>query len=149
MCNLFTVSSNASFWTLYNLELPTPKTIFNDISIVANVHRFTSAQTYCYLLSEAHMILRKALLLKKWTTIDENVKLIMTAKTNMEDVVETYRTSCALLGDHFILCSSEEDYSLAIPYYKMARIMPVDVLKRVKKIQEQANSHVRYKNRVY
>lgn len=135
-------SSNASFWTLYNLELPTPKTIFNDISIVANVHRFTSAQTYCHLLSEAHMILRLALLLKKWRVVDENVKLIILAKSNLEDIVETYRTSCALLGDHYILCTNEEDYKLAVPYYKMARIMPVDVLKRVKKVQEQANSNV-------
>ncbi|KAK9874409.1 hypothetical protein WA026_002756 [Henosepilachna vigintioctopunctata] len=35
-------SSNAVYWTLYSLELPSPKTIFNDISIVASTHRFSS-----------------------------------------------------------------------------------------------------------
>ncbi|XP_018568137.1 uncharacterized protein LOC108908554 [Anoplophora glabripennis] len=133
-------SSNASFFTLYNLELPSPKTVFNDISIVANVHRFTSALTYCHLLSEAHMVLRMALLLKKWTMTDDNVKLIIQAKRNNEDVIETYRTSCALLGDHYIMCYNEDEYRLAIPYYKMARVMPFEVLKRVKKVQEQSNN---------
>lgn len=134
-------SSNASFLTLYNLELPSPKMIFNDISIVANVHRFTSVQTYCHLMSEAHMVLRLTLLLKKWTMTDDNVKLIIAKKSNNDDVIETYRISCALLGDHFVMCSNEDDYSLAVPYYKMARVLPAEVLKRVKKIQEQSGNH--------
>lgn len=96
-------SSTASYWTLYNLELPTPKTIFNDISILANAHRFTSSQTYCHLMSEAHVILRVALVMRKWDVVDENVKLIMSVKSNIDDVIETYRTSCALLADHYIM----------------------------------------------
>ncbi|KAJ8939346.1 hypothetical protein NQ318_005707 [Aromia moschata] len=142
--NIFVCSSNASFLTLYNLELPSPKTIFNDISIMANVHRFTSAQTYYHLMSEAHMVLRIALLLKKWTMTDDNVKLIIQAKGNNEDLIETYRTSCALLGTIWLCalcrCYNEEEYSLSVPYYKMARVMPFEVLKRVKKIQEQSNN---------
>ncbi|RZC40531.1 Hermansky-Pudlak syndrome 3 protein -like protein [Asbolus verrucosus] len=134
-------SSNAAYWTLYNLELPTPKTIFNDISIVANVHRFTSSQTYCHLMSEAHVILRVALVLKKWGVVEENVKLILAVKSNDDDVIETYRTSCALLADYYIMCCNEEDYALAIPYYKMARITPFEAMRRVKKIQEQSNNH--------
>ncbi|CAH2008089.1 unnamed protein product [Acanthoscelides obtectus] len=133
-------SSNASFLTLYNLELPAPKMIFNDISIVANVHRFTSVQTYCHLMSEAHMILRMVVLLKKWCLTDENVKLVVPVKLNNDDVIETYRTSCALLGDHFIMCNNENEYSLAIPYYKMARVLPHEVLRRIKKIQEQSGN---------
>lgn len=89
---------------MYKLELPTPKTIFNDISIVATVHRFTSAQTYCHLMSEAHMILRTNLLLTKWLKQEQgNVSVVAAQKRNVEDVAETYRVSCALLGDHFIL----------------------------------------------
>lgn len=89
---------------MYKLELPTPKTIFNDISIVANVHRFSSAQTYCHLMSEAHMILRTNLLLIKWLKKDEgNVSLVLPQKRNLDDLADVYRVSCALLGDHFIL----------------------------------------------
>ncbi|CAG9861597.1 unnamed protein product [Phyllotreta striolata] len=134
-------SSNASFLTLYNLELPSPKMFFNDISIVANVHRFTSVQTYCHLMSEAHMVLRVVLLVKKWTMTEDSVKLIMPKKGNNDDVIETYRVSCALLGDHFVMSSNEDDYSLAIPYYKMARVLPAEVLKRVKTIQDQSRNH--------
>ncbi|CAG9830670.1 unnamed protein product [Diabrotica balteata] len=133
-------SSNASFLTLYNLELPSPRMIFNDISIVANVHRFTSVQTYCHLMSEAHMVLRVVLLLKKWIMTDDNVKLAICRKYNKDDVVETYRTSCALLGDHFIMCNYEDDYVLAVPYYKMARVILGEVLVRVKKLQEQSGN---------
>lgn len=102
--NIYYSSSTTSTWTMYKLELPNPKTIFNDISIVANVHRFTSAQTYCHLMSEAHMILRTNLLLTKWTCSQEgNVNSVVPQKRNVEDLAETYRISCALLGDHFIL----------------------------------------------
>ncbi|CAG9770856.1 unnamed protein product [Ceutorhynchus assimilis] len=133
-------SSTASFITLYTLELPTPKVVFNDISIVASVHRFTSAQTYCHLVSEAHMILRMGLMLKKWWIGDDsNVKLIMEKRTASEELVETYRLSCALLGDHYMMCPSEDNYVLAIPYYKMALINPLEVLDRVKKLQLQSN----------
>lgn len=78
--------------------------MFNDISIVANVHRFSSAQTYCHLVSEAHMILRMGLMLKKWNIADDsNVKLALEKRSANEDLVETYRLSCALLGDHYIM----------------------------------------------
>lgn len=100
---LLAFSSNASFLTLYNLELPSHKTIFNDISIVANVHRFTSVLTYRHLMSEAHMVLRLALLLKKWTITEDSVKLIIQKNSNTDDLIEIYRTSCALLGDHYIM----------------------------------------------
>ncbi|XP_076256729.1 uncharacterized protein LOC143194058 [Rhynchophorus ferrugineus] len=133
-------SSTASFLTLYSLELPCPKVIFNDISIVANVHRFTSAQTYCHLISEAHMILRMALMLKKWSiTEDSMVKLILEKRNTYGDIVETYKLSCALLGDHYIMCNNEESYVLAVPYYKMAGVNPLNVLKRVKSLQEQCH----------
>lgn len=127
---------------MYTLKLPSPKTIFNDISLVANVHRFTSAQTYCHLVSEAHMILRLALLLTKWTTAQDNVALVSPCKRNSEDAVETYRTSCALLGDHYMMSSCEGEYQLGLPYYKMAGIQPNEALKRMKKVQLQANSFV-------
>lgn len=96
-------SSTAAYWTLYSLELPTPKTVFSDISIVANSHRFTSVQTYCHLMNEAHMILRASLILAKWNFSEGNVSLILVRKMHDEDVKEAYRTSCALLGDHFVM----------------------------------------------
>lgn len=39
-------------------------------------------------------------------------------------------------------CSNEDSYILAIPYYRMAVINPLEVLKRVKKLQEQSNTQV-------
>uniref|UniRef100_A0AAR5Q491 CNH domain-containing protein n=1 Tax=Dendroctonus ponderosae TaxID=77166 RepID=A0AAR5Q491_DENPD len=136
-------SSTATFLTLYALELPTPKAVFNDISIVANVHRFSSAQTYCHLVSEAHMILRMGLMLKKWAVVDEaHVKGIFEHRAANDDLVDIYLLSCALLGDHYMMCPNEASYRLVIPYYRMALISPMEALKRVKKLQDQSNSQV-------
>lgn len=132
-------SSNAVYWTLYSLESPSPKTIFNDFLIVANEHRFSSLPTYRNLMNEAHMILRVALFLKKWTTTDDSIKLAKIQKENMDDISEMFRGSCALLGDHFIMSSSKKKYQLAIPYYKMAGIQAVEVMRRIKKIQDHLN----------
>ncbi|KAI4454775.1 hermansky-pudlak syndrome 3 protein [Holotrichia oblita] len=131
-------SSTAAYWTLYSLELPTPKTVFSDISIVANSHRFTSVQTYCHLMNEAHMILRASLILAKWNFSEGNVSLIMVKKMHDEDLKEAYRTCCALLG--IILCPNEQEFILCVPYYKMALVYPSEVLVRIKKVQEQSNN---------
>lgn len=96
-------SSTTSYWTLYSLELPTPKTIFNDITIAANAHRFSAPQTYCHLMSEAHMILHLSLRLMNWSILEGNVCIVAPSKHNIEDLVDTYQKSCALLGDHFIM----------------------------------------------
>ncbi|XP_044762835.1 uncharacterized protein LOC123319874 isoform X2 [Coccinella septempunctata] len=134
-------SSNAVYWTLYCLESPTPKTIFNDFLIVANEHRFSSLPTYRNLMNEAHVILRVALFLKKWTTTEDCIKLARIHKENMDDISEMFRGSCALLGDHFIMSTSKKKYQLAIPYYKMAGTQAAEVIRRIKKIQEQLNVH--------
>ncbi|XP_025834263.1 Hermansky-Pudlak syndrome 3 protein isoform X2 [Agrilus planipennis] len=132
--------STISAWTLYTLELPSAKTIFDDISIVANSHQFASPQTYCHVMSEAHMILRNSLLLIRWNfSSSKSVCLAEPSKKLWEELGETYRTSCALLGDHYILSPK---YVLCIPYYKMAGLKPFEVLKRVKKLQEQSNIQI-------
>lgn len=51
--------------------------------------------------------------------------------------------SFSLILFEYYRCYNEDEYSLALPYYKMARVMPADVLKRVKKVQEQSNNNVR------
>lgn len=65
-------------------------------------------------------------------------------------------TSCLIFNTFFLILShynypkinsnfresNEDDNNLAIPYYKMARITPIEVLKRVKKVQEQSGNHV-------
>ncbi|KAK4878889.1 hypothetical protein RN001_011395 [Aquatica leii] len=130
-------SSNTSAWTLYSLELPSPKMMFTDIAIAANTHRFSASQTYCHLMSEAHMILRLSLHVTKWLIQEGNVCSLVPVKYNTEDLSDAYQTSCCLLGDHFIM--NERCYKLCVPYYKLAGLAPHDVLKRFKRIQEESN----------
>lgn len=88
---------------MYTLELPSPKVIFSDILIIADTHRFTSAQTYKHLVSEAHMVLRLSLTLIKWTCLEGSVQLITKSKLNDEYLIKSYRDSCILLADHYIM----------------------------------------------
>ncbi|KAF5303309.1 hypothetical protein FQA39_LY10048 [Lamprigera yunnana] len=132
-------SSNASTWTLYALELPNPKMIFTDVAVAANTHRFTAPQTYCHLMSEAHMILRLSLYLMKWFIQEGNVCSLVAVKCNSKDTEDAYQTSCCLLGDHFII--NANCYKLCLPYYKLGRIGPYEVLKRFKRVQEESNSN--------
>lgn len=88
---------------MYSLELPSPKVVFSDVLIMADTHRFTSAQTYRHLVSEAHMVLRLSLTLIKWISNEGHVQLITKVKSNTEDLVKSYRDSCVLLADHFIM----------------------------------------------
>ncbi|KAF5284703.1 hypothetical protein FQR65_LT13439 [Abscondita terminalis] len=130
-------SSNTSAWTLYALEVPSPKMIFTDIAIAANTHRFSASQTYCHLMSEAHMIIRLSLHLTKWFIQDGNVCSLVPIKYNTEDLLDAYQTSCCLLADHFVI--SDRCYKLCVPYYKLAGVAPHEVLKRFKRIQEESN----------
>nr|XP_022901998.1 Hermansky-Pudlak syndrome 3 protein homolog [Onthophagus taurus]XP_022901999.1 Hermansky-Pudlak syndrome 3 protein homolog [Onthophagus taurus]XP_022902000.1 Hermansky-Pudlak syndrome 3 protein homolog [Onthophagus taurus] len=135
-------TTTSAYWTLYDLELPSAKTVFNDISIVANSHRFSSSQTYCHLMNEGHVILRLNLVLNRWSfNENSNVNLAVIKESNSDDLVEAYRTSCALLADHYVMCLNKNDYSLCVPYYKMAKVYPLEVLNRIKKIQEQSNNN--------
>ncbi|XP_065167209.1 BLOC-2 complex member HPS3 [Atheta coriaria] len=140
-CNSSNSSSSTSTWTLYSLELPAPKTIFNDIAIVASSHRLTSAATYCHLMSEAHMILRATLVLYKWTVDESSTKRVKPLRNDASiiDSIEVYKQSCALLADHYIMSRDEKDFKMAPAYYKFAGLQVYDVIKRVKRLQEQAN----------
>lgn len=134
-------TSSCSSWTLYNLELPNPLTLFNDFASLAEVHQFTSPQTYCHLISEAHVILRTSLMLTKWGYSRENAVNLIHA-TRPDDTLgeAAYRKTNTLLGDYYALCEDEPSYTLSLPYYKMSRISPLDVLKRVQTLQADAGS---------
>lgn len=106
-CNTYlsTFFSSSSFnWTLYNLELPTALILYNDFLSLANIHQFSSPQTYCHLISEAHMILRITLMLLQWRNRNESaVNLITPSKNDNEELLEAYKESCRLLGDYFVM----------------------------------------------
>lgn len=92
-----------SFWTVYSLQLPNPYEVFNDIHTVASVHRFSSPQTYRHLMNEAHIILRTSLSLSKWSVAQESIRRVRPRKNDTLDITNSYKMSCALLGDHFIM----------------------------------------------
>lgn len=76
------------------------------------------------MLEEAHTILRLEKDIAKWNDSDCNEII---SDSNLEAL---YEESCALLGDYFINSEIESEQRLCIPYYKMSKLKPSQVLSR-------------------
>ncbi|KAF6212751.1 hypothetical protein GE061_010459 [Apolygus lucorum] len=114
--------------TLYCLRLPSAGTLYTDMMALGTSHRFSSPQTYWQLLTEAHSVLRTI------TSISSDPDY---APLQME--VELYRESCALLSEYY-LCSydDEEDWNTGYKYSVMAKLTPMQVMDRLKKLEQDA-----------
>ncbi|XP_021400600.2 BLOC-2 complex member HPS3 isoform X2 [Lonchura striata] len=72
-----------------------------------------------HLLSEAHLLVRAAIMDPHFLKSDEK-----------EDLVRAFRESCAFLGDCYSRFDTK-DYHLALPYYRMSGLSMTEVLKRI------------------
>ncbi|XP_071609056.1 BLOC-2 complex member HPS3 isoform X4 [Heliangelus exortis] len=72
-----------------------------------------------HLLSEAHLLLRAAIMDPSFLKSDEK-----------EEILRAFRESCALLGDCYSRFDTK-DYHLALPYYRMSGLSMTEVLKRL------------------
>ncbi|XP_064241021.1 BLOC-2 complex member HPS3 isoform X2 [Passer domesticus] len=71
-----------------------------------------------HLLSEAHLLVRAAIMDPHFLKSDEK-----------EDLLRAFRESCAFLGDCYSRFDTK-DYHLALPYYRMSGLSMTEVLKR-------------------
>ncbi|KAF4804258.1 Hermansky-Pudlak syndrome 3 protein isoform X2 [Turdus rufiventris] len=72
-----------------------------------------------HLLSEAHLLVRAAIMDPHFLKSDEK-----------EDLLRAFRESCAFLGDCYSRFDTK-DYHLALPYYRMSGLSMTEVLKRL------------------
>ncbi|RMC01841.1 hypothetical protein DUI87_21002 [Hirundo rustica rustica] len=72
-----------------------------------------------HLLSEAHLLVRAAIMDPYFLKSDEK-----------EDLLRAFRESCAFLGDCYSRFDTK-DYHLALPYYRMSGLSMTEVLKRL------------------
>ncbi|XP_066997400.2 BLOC-2 complex member HPS3 isoform X2 [Anabrus simplex] len=152
-CSESTTSSCSSHnslgasWTLYSLQIPSPPLLYHDFVSAGTIHRWTSPNSYCHLLSEAHIILWTALTVIRWLPHDDQA-IPYKDQEDADIILQLYRESCALLGDYHITSTSEEDWKLATPYYKMSCLNPIQVVERVRclDIPEELHSDTRREN---
>ncbi|KAJ7402109.1 Hermansky-Pudlak syndrome 3 protein isoform X2 [Pitangus sulphuratus] len=72
-----------------------------------------------HLLSEAHLLIRAAIMDPHFLKSDEK-----------EELLRAFRESCAFLGDCYSRFDTK-DYHLALPYYRMSGLSMTEVLKRL------------------
>ncbi|XP_049805068.1 Hermansky-Pudlak syndrome 3 protein homolog [Schistocerca nitens] len=140
--------SHSTNWTLYSLKVPSPLTLYNDIMTVASQHRWSSPATYCHLLTEAHTILQIATHTVSWLSKQHHSVGIITPNMKNDEATQledTLRESCALLGDYYINCDCEEDWTLAAHYYKMTGFSPINIIERVKNLEIPKETDIEWK----
>ncbi|XP_072329969.1 BLOC-2 complex member HPS3 isoform X1 [Scyliorhinus torazame] len=105
-------------WNLYCLQMISTVQLCREMVDYSKKYKAFSPQSYVHLLSEAHLMLKAALL-------DPD----LCNQTGSEEFVFAFKENCAQLGD----CYSQyemDDFHLALPYYKMSGLSLSDLISR-------------------
>ncbi|XP_028299409.1 BLOC-2 complex member HPS3 isoform X3 [Gouania willdenowi] len=127
-------------WNLYVIDAVSPLALYQEMDEYSQSYAETNPQSHSlrHLLSEAHLLLRVAMLqmsTRQRAAEDEHSASVQTGAreglANMEmersELEEAFRLNCVQLGDCF---SSQKDCHLALPYYRMSGLSVTDVLAR-------------------
>ncbi|XP_062584936.1 BLOC-2 complex member HPS3-like [Saccostrea cucullata] len=117
-----------SIWSLYALEKCSVSELFKDMLNYGSKHEKSSSTAYVHLLQEGHMIVRNALIGQKRTD---------------DHLLELYRESCGLLGEHYSLPDAE-DHKLCLPYYLMSGLSITEIVKQAVNYKQQSKKTTPY-----
>ncbi|KAH0624061.1 hypothetical protein JD844_007390 [Phrynosoma platyrhinos] len=106
-------------WNLYIVHTTTTLQLYREMVEYSKTYENVKTESCIHLLSEAHLLIRTALM-------DPDLK----APEEKEELLAAFRESCALLGDCYSRFDTK-DFHLALPYYKMSGLSITEVLKRV------------------
>ncbi|XP_049321656.1 Hermansky-Pudlak syndrome 3 protein isoform X1 [Astyanax mexicanus] len=103
-------------WNLYVINTVSTLQLYREM--VEYSKRYELSQSCVHLLSEAHLLLRAALLSPSRSEAADRVQL-----------QEAFQENCAQLGDCFSRLD-KRDFHLALPYYKMSGLTVTEVIHR-------------------
>ncbi|XP_077204826.1 BLOC-2 complex member HPS3 isoform X2 [Paroedura picta] len=106
-------------WNLYIVKTTSTLQLYREMIEYRKTYENAKAESCIHLLSEAHLLVRTALM-------DPDLK----ESEEKEELLTAFRESCALLGDCYSRFNTK-DFHLALPYYKMSGLSMAEVLKRV------------------
>uniref|UniRef100_A0A8D2Q7E3 HPS3 biogenesis of lysosomal organelles complex 2 subunit 1 n=1 Tax=Varanus komodoensis TaxID=61221 RepID=A0A8D2Q7E3_VARKO len=106
-------------WNLYIINTASTLQLYREMVEYSKAYENIKTESCIHLLSEAHLLVRTALM-------DPDLK----ESEEKEDLLAAFRESCALLGDCYSRFDTK-DFHLALPYYKMSGLSITDVLKRM------------------
>ncbi|KFO32781.1 Hermansky-Pudlak syndrome 3 protein [Fukomys damarensis] len=106
-------------WSLYIVNTISPVQLYKEMVDYSNTYKTVKTQSCIHLLSEAHLLVRAALLDTSHLEPGEKAELL-----------EAFKESCGHLGDCYSRLDTQHSH-LALPYYKMSGLSLAEVLTRV------------------
>ncbi|KAJ7324795.1 hypothetical protein JRQ81_017815 [Phrynocephalus forsythii] len=106
-------------WNLYIVHTTSTLQLYREMVEYSKTYENIKTESCIHLLSEAHLLVRTALMDPDLAESEEK-----------EDLREAFRESCALLGDCYSRFDTK-DFHLALPYYKMSGLSMTEILRRV------------------
>ncbi|XP_044107514.1 Hermansky-Pudlak syndrome 3 protein isoform X1 [Neovison vison] len=105
-------------WNLYIVDTISPVQLYKEMVDYSNTYKTVKTQSCIHLLSEAHLLVRAALMDASHLEPGEKAELL-----------EAFKESCGHLGDCYSRLDTQYSH-LALPYYKMSGLSMAEVLAR-------------------
>ncbi|XP_042091703.1 BLOC-2 complex member HPS3 isoform X3 [Ovis aries] len=106
-------------WNLYIVNTVSPVQLYKEMVDYSNAYKTAKTRSCIHLLSEAHLLVRAALMDASQLEPGEKAELL-----------EAFKESCGHLGDCYSRLETQHSH-LALPYYKMSGLSMAEVLDRV------------------
>ncbi|NXY71560.1 HPS3 protein, partial [Glareola pratincola] len=114
-----TNSESEPGWNLYIINTVSTIQLYREMVEYSRTYENVKTESCIHLLSEAHLLVRAAIMDPSFLKSDEK-----------EELLRAFRESCAFLGDCYSRFDTK-DYHLALPYYRMSGLSMTEVLKRL------------------
>ncbi|NWI86262.1 HPS3 protein, partial [Pitta sordida] len=114
-----TNSESEPGWNLYIINTVSTIQLYREMVDYSRTYKNVKTESCIHLLSEAHLLVRAAIMDPHFLKSDEK-----------EELLQAFRESCAFLGDCYSRFDTK-DYHLALPYYRMSGLSVTEVLKRL------------------
>ncbi|XP_065604334.1 BLOC-2 complex member HPS3 isoform X2 [Cyrtonyx montezumae] len=106
-------------WNLYIINTVSTIQLYREMVDYSRTYENVKTESCIHLLSEAHLLVRAAIMDPSFLKSDEK-----------EELLRAFRESCAFLGDCYSRFDTK-DYHLALPYYRMSGLSVTEVLERL------------------
>ncbi|XP_068960828.1 BLOC-2 complex member HPS3 isoform X2 [Petaurus breviceps papuanus] len=126
---LKTPSAMEAGWNLYIVNTISTIQLYKEMVDYSKTYKNVRTQSCIHLLSEAHLLVRAALMDPSLTEPGEK-----------EELLEVFRESCGHLGDCYSRLDTQYSH-LALPYYKMSGLSLTDVLTRIDSVVEDGSQN--------
>ncbi|XP_045395396.1 Hermansky-Pudlak syndrome 3 protein isoform X1 [Lemur catta] len=114
-------------WNLYIVNTVSPVQLYKEMVDYSNTYKTARTQSCIHLLSEAHLLVRAALMDASQLEPGEKAELL-----------EAFKESCGHLGDCYSRLDTQHSH-LTLPYYKMSGLSLAQVLSRMDWTVEDAS----------